>query len=163
MDQTDASDFGWANRPVQVNGNGVDAIVGPVSSVVHIRSSLHVAVRKMDFDIQIVLSAAHVVFSSSDPEIEHVHPASTAVLLQQSSGLRFEEDVSPGSAPLPMSCVREQYADNRQKSGANGNTRMPRCAHRFLLACAFCVPHVVEIRPNWAVVKGTGTEMEVTS
>ena len=32
----------------------------------------------------------------------------------------------------------------------------------FSLRVALCVPHVMEIRPDWAVVKGTGTEMEVT-
>jgi hypothetical protein len=137
MDQTNAFDFGWADWPVQVDGNGVDAVVGPVSSVIHIRGRLHVAVRKMDFDIQIVLSAAHVVFSSSNPEIEHAHRAPGAVLLQQGSGLRFEKGASAGGGPLSMSRVREQYTDSRQKSGAKGNTHMPHCAHLFLLACAF--------------------------
>ena len=107
MDQANAFNFGWADWPVQVDGNRGDAIVGPVSSVIYIGRSLHVAVRKMDFDIQIVLSPAHVVFSRSDPEIEHAHRAPAAVL-QQTSGLRFDKDAPVGGGPLSVSRVREQ-------------------------------------------------------
>jgi hypothetical protein len=84
----------------------------------------------MDFDVQIVLSATQVIFSGSDPEIEHADRAPAAVL-QQTSGLRFEKNAPVGATPLPLSCVRDQYADNHQKTG--GNSRMPKCAHRFLL------------------------------
>jgi len=80
MDEPNLLYVTWWDGVVQVNCNEIDSIVTPTDTIIHIGSGLHVAIGKVDFDIQIVLSAAQVIVSGNDFEVEHSDRASGVAL-----------------------------------------------------------------------------------